>query len=139
MLSLKSLRFLHQGVSRYNVELYLSFLRLEGQATDFKIQYNSLVDVFVLPKFNQPHTFVVVTLDPPICKGQTMYPYIVMQFETDYMVESSLMMNEDLYSTKYKDILESSYKELIHEVFTMILRALSGRKYNALIRKKIQV
>ncbi|CAH1453813.1 unnamed protein product [Lactuca virosa] len=100
---------------RYNVELHLSFLRLEGQATDFKIQYNSLVHVFVLPKSNQPHTFVVVTLDPPICKGQTMYPYIVMQFETDYMVESSLMMNENLYSTKYKDKLESSYKKIFLE------------------------
>lgn len=28
---------------------------------------------------NQPHTFVVVTLDPPIRKGQTLYPHIVMQ------------------------------------------------------------
>ncbi|KAI3520826.1 hypothetical protein L1887_10278 [Cichorium endivia] len=113
---------------RYNVELHLSFLRLQGQATDFKIQYSSIVRVFVLPKSNQPHTFVVVTLDPPIRKGQTMYPHIVMQFETDYVVESTLMMNEDLYSTKYKDKLEPSYKGLIHEVFTMILRGLSGTK-----------
>ncbi|CAH1451238.1 unnamed protein product [Lactuca virosa] len=57
---------------RYNVELNLSFLRLKGQATDFKIQYNSLVHVFVLTKSNQPHTFVVVALDPPICKGPTI-------------------------------------------------------------------
>lgn len=28
---------------------------------------------------NQPHTFVVITLDPPIRKGQTLYPHIVMQ------------------------------------------------------------
>ncbi|CAI9272722.1 unnamed protein product [Lactuca saligna] len=113
---------------RYSVELHLSFLRLQGQATDFKIQYSSIVRVFVLPKSNQPHTFVVVTLDPPIRKGQTMYPHIVMQFETDYVVESTLMMNEDLYSSKYKDKLEPSYKGLIHEVFTMILRGLSGTK-----------
>ncbi|XP_024986699.1 FACT complex subunit SSRP1-like isoform X2 [Cynara cardunculus var. scolymus] len=113
---------------RYNVELHLSFLRLQGQATDFKIQYSSIVRVFVLPKSNQPHTFVVVTLDPPIRKGQTLYPHIVMQFETDYVVESTLMMNEELYATKYKDKLEPSYKGLIHEVFTMILRGLSGTK-----------
>ncbi|KAG8366837.1 hypothetical protein BUALT_Bualt16G0009400 [Buddleja alternifolia] len=64
---------------RYNVELHLSFLRLQGQANDFKIQYSSVVRVFWLPKSNQPHTFVVVTLDPPIRKGQTLYPHIVMQ------------------------------------------------------------
>ncbi|PWA92866.1 FACT complex subunit SSRP1 [Artemisia annua] len=113
---------------RYNIELHLSLLRLQGQATDFKIQYSSIVRVFVLPKSNQPHTFVVVTLDPPIRKGQTMYPHIVMQFETDYVVESTLVMNADLYATKYKDKLEPSYKGLIHEVFTMILHGLSGTK-----------
>lgn len=34
----------------YNVELYLSFLRLQRQANDFKIQYSSVVRLFLLPK-----------------------------------------------------------------------------------------
>ncbi|KAK6256046.1 High mobility group box domain - like 6 [Theobroma cacao] len=113
---------------RYSVELHLSFLRLQGQANDFKIQYSSVVRLFLLPKSNQPHTFVVVTLDPPIRKGQTLYPHIVLQFETDYVVQSTLSLNEDLLNTKYKDKLEPSYKGLIHEVFTTILRGLSGAK-----------
>ncbi|XWS44275.1 hypothetical protein CRYUN_Cryun15aG0030800 [Craigia yunnanensis] len=113
---------------RYSVELHLSFLRLQGQANDFKIQYSSVVRLFLLPKSNQPHTFVVVTLDPPIRKGQTLYPHIVLQFETDYVVESTLSINEDLLNTKYKDKLEPSYKGLIHEVFTTIMRGLSGAK-----------
>ncbi|XVF14219.1 hypothetical protein REPUB_Repub09cG0039400 [Reevesia pubescens] len=113
---------------RYSVELHLSFLRLQGQANDFKIQYSSVVRLFLLPKSNQPHTFVVITLDPPIRKGQTLYPHIVLQFETDYVVQSTLSMNEDLLNTKYKDKLETSYKGLIHEVFTTIMRGLSGAK-----------
>ncbi|KAI3417149.1 FACT complex subunit SSRP1 [Psidium guajava] len=113
---------------RYSVELHMSFLRLQGQANDFKIQYSSVVRLFLLPKSNQPHTFVVITLDPPIRKGQTLYPHIVMQFETDYVVQSELSMNDDLLNTKYKDKLEPSYKGLIHEVFTTILRGLSGAK-----------
>ncbi|XP_021764377.1 FACT complex subunit SSRP1-like [Chenopodium quinoa] len=113
---------------RYSVELHLTFLRLQGQANDFKIQYSSVVRLFCLPKSNQPHTFVVITLDPPIRKGQTLYPHIVMQFETDYVVESTLSINEDLLNTKYKDKLEPSYKGLIHDVFTNILRALSSAK-----------
>ncbi|KAG4969774.1 hypothetical protein JHK85_036195 [Glycine max] len=71
----------------------------EGQANDFKIQYSSVVRLFLLPKF-----------------------------ETDYVVQSELAMNEDLYNTKYKDKLELSYKGLIHEVFTTILHGLSGAK-----------
>ncbi|KAK9116863.1 hypothetical protein Sjap_015810 [Stephania japonica] len=113
---------------RYSVELHLSFFRLQGQANDFKIQYSSVVRLFLLPKSNQPHTFVVVTLDPPIRKGQTLYPHIVLQFETDTVVHRSLAMSEDLLHNKYKDRLEASYKGLIHEVFTMILRGLSGAK-----------
>ncbi|KAL2552332.1 FACT complex subunit SSRP1 [Forsythia ovata] len=113
---------------RYSVELHLSFLRLQGQANDFKIQFSSVVRLFCLPKSNQPHTFVVVTLDPPIRKGQTLYPHIVMQFETDAVVDTGISMNEDLYNSKYKDKLELTYKGLIHEVFISILRGLSGAK-----------
>ncbi|KAK9669639.1 hypothetical protein RND81_13G145600 [Saponaria officinalis] len=113
---------------RYSVELHLSFLRLQGQANDFKIQFSSIVRLFCLPKSNQPHTFVVITLDPPIRKGQTLYPHIVMQFETDYVIESTLSMSDELLNTKFKDKLEPTYKGLIHDVFTNILRALSGAK-----------
>ncbi|KAL9243050.1 hypothetical protein vseg_016987 [Gypsophila vaccaria] len=113
---------------RYSVELHLSFLRLQGQANDFKIQFSSIVRLFCLPKSNQPHTFVVITLDPPIRKGQTLYPHIVMQFETDYVVESTLSISDELLHTKFKDKLEPTYKGLIHDVFTNILRALSGAK-----------
>ncbi|PIA62533.1 hypothetical protein AQUCO_00200505v1 [Aquilegia coerulea] len=113
---------------RYSVELHISFFRLQGQANDFKIQYSSVVRLFLLPKSNQPHTFVVVTLDPPIRKGQTLYPHIVLQFETDFVVESTLSMSEDLLNNKYKEKLQLSYKGLIHEVFTTILRGLSGAK-----------
>ncbi|KAL3567935.1 hypothetical protein D5086_030586 [Populus alba] len=81
-----------------------------------------------LPLYNQPHTFVVVTLDPPIRKGQTLYPHIVLQFDTDFVVQSNLSMSEDLLYTKYKDKLEPSYKGLIHEVFTTIMRGLSAAK-----------
>ncbi|KAH1100118.1 hypothetical protein AAZX31_13G050400 [Glycine max] len=115
------------------VKMLLLHLRVllslhQGQANDFKIQYSSVVRLFLLPKSNQPHTFVIISLDPPIRKGQTLYPHIVMQFETDYVVQSELAMNEDLYNTKYKDKLELSYKGLIHEVFTTILHGLSGAK-----------
>ncbi|GLT35391.1 hypothetical protein SLA2020_098490 [Shorea laevis] len=113
---------------RYSVELHLCSLRLQGQANDFKIQYSSVVRLFLLPKANQPHTFVVVTLDLPIRKGQTLYPHIVLQFETDYVVQSELSMSDDLLNTKYKDKLEPSYEGLIHEVFTTILHGLSGAK-----------
>ncbi|VAH73612.1 unnamed protein product [Triticum turgidum subsp. durum] len=147
---------------RYAVELHLPFLRLQGQANDFKIQYSSILRLFVLPKVmfvlyfmactalmlfillmldmkilvscdcdlqsNNPHTIVVVTLDPPIRKGQTLYPHIVIQFETDTVVQKNMKLSRELLDEKYKDRLVESYQGLVHEVFVKVLRGLSGAK-----------
>lgn len=40
------------------------------QAQDFRIQYDSIVRIFLLPKVNAPQTMVVISLDPPIRWGQ---------------------------------------------------------------------
>ncbi|GJP36872.1 hypothetical protein CLOM_g21338 [Closterium sp. NIES-68] len=113
---------------RFKVELHVSHIRLQGMAVDFKIQYKNLARVFVLPKANQPHTFVVVTLDTPIRKGQTLYPHIVLQFPNEETFEGGLALSDELLTTKYKDRLQPVYKGLVHEVFAQILRGLSGSK-----------
>ncbi|CAI5964383.1 unnamed protein product, partial [Closterium sp. NIES-64] len=113
---------------RFKVELHVSHVRLQGMAVDFKIQYKNLARLFVLPKANQPHTFVVVTLDTPIRKGQTLYPHIVLQFPNEETFEGGLSLSDELLTTKYKDRLQPVYKGLVHEVFAQILRGLSGAK-----------
>ncbi|CAN6336474.1 unnamed protein product [Urochloa humidicola] len=112
---------------RYNVELHQSFLQLHGQANDFQIQYNSILRLFILPKSQNPHTFVVITLDPPIRKGQTLYPHIVIQFVTEAEVERELALSEQVLAEKYKG-LQGSYRDQIHKVFSNILCGLSGAK-----------
>ncbi|CAI7848416.1 unnamed protein product [Closterium sp. NIES-53] len=113
---------------RFKVELHVSHVRLQGMAVDFKIQYKNLARLFVLPKANQPHTYVVVTLDTPIRKGQTLYPHIVLQFPNEETFEGGLSLSDELLTTKYKDRLQPMYKGLVHEVFAQILRGLSGAK-----------
>ncbi|KAJ0988064.1 hypothetical protein J5N97_006420 [Dioscorea zingiberensis] len=50
------------------------------------------------------------------------------QFETESVVDKKLAISEELWADKYKDRLEASYKGLIYEVFTLVLRGLSGAK-----------
>lgn len=46
--------------------------------------------IFVLPKTASPHTMVVLSLEPPIRKGQTYYPHVLCQFPSgDEMSVSS--------------------------------------------------
>ncbi|CAM0957467.1 unnamed protein product [Alopecurus aequalis] len=113
---------------RYTVDLHMSFLGLEGQANDFKIQYSSILRLFVLPKLNDPHTFLVITLDPSIRKGKRLYPHVVIQFMTEAVATTQLSLSEEVLAEKYKDRLQSSYNGLEHEVFSKILRGLSGAK-----------
>jgi len=49
------------------------------QTQDFKIRFASIQRIFILPKSSTPHTLVVVSLDPPIRKGQTYYTHILCQ------------------------------------------------------------
>ncbi|XP_049346436.1 FACT complex subunit SSRP1-like [Solanum verrucosum] len=83
----------------YNVELHLSFLRLHGQANDFKIQYSSLN--------NQPHTLVVIILR--LGKAKLCIPALYLQFE-DNVVDLLLALSEGLLNMKYKESLLMSYK-----------------------------
>ncbi|VAH15232.1 unnamed protein product [Triticum turgidum subsp. durum] len=61
-------------------------------------------------------------------QGQTLYPHIVIQFVTENVVEKELSLSEEVLAEKYKDRLQSSYNGLEHEVFSKILRGLSGAK-----------
>lgn len=51
---------------RFDVEMYASSLKLLGQAQDFRVAYDTILRIFVLPKTNVPQTLVVISLDPPI-------------------------------------------------------------------------
>lgn len=59
--------------------MHLSHVTLGGQTQDFKIRYPAIQRIFILPKSATPHTLVVVSLDPPIRKGQTYYTHILCQ------------------------------------------------------------
>eukprot|EP00798_Chlamydomonas_sp_ICE-L_P024618 gene24618-10239_t len=117
---------------RFEVEMHMSYVALVGQTQDFKIRYTSIQRIFILPKQNTPHTLVVVSLDPPIRKGQTYYTHVLCQFpsdidetmELDITPEQIAQKNEKHPNAK----LEPSYSGPIYEVFAKSLRGLSGSK-----------
>ncbi|KAI3435903.1 hypothetical protein D9Q98_001961 [Chlorella vulgaris] len=116
---------------RYDIELYLSSLKLVGQAQDFRIQYDSIQRVFLLPKANVPQTLVIISLDPPIRKGQTFYNHILCQFPSDEEAEVELAISEEALQAKNEKCggrLAKAFRGPAHEVFAKVLRGLSGTK-----------
>ncbi|PSC71373.1 FACT complex subunit SSRP1 [Micractinium conductrix] len=116
---------------RFDIEMYLGSLKLVGQAQDYRIQYDSIVRVFLLPKTNVPQTLVVISLDPPIRKGQTFYNHILCQFPSDEEAEVELDIGDDALAAKNEKCggrLQRKFSGPAHEVFAKVLRGLSGTK-----------
>jgi len=117
---------------RFDVECHYTCLKLVGQNMDFKIQYSSIVRLFVLPKSNQPHTIVVISLDPPVRRGQTYYPHMLMQFPTEEEIEKmDLDISPESFASKnaqHGDKLQMSYTGQTWDVFVRVLRGLAGAK-----------
>eukprot|EP01121_Diplochlamys_sp_Union-15-3_P012086 TRINITY_DN3578_c0_g1_i2.p1 TRINITY_DN3578_c0_g1~~TRINITY_DN3578_c0_g1_i2.p1 ORF type:complete len:379 (+),score=64.77 TRINITY_DN3578_c0_g1_i2:146-1282(+) len=73
---------------RYNIEMFPSIMRLHGKSNDFKIKYTSIVRLFHLPKPDKQHTFFVISIEPPIRQGHTIYPHLVFHLKEDEKVEN---------------------------------------------------
>ncbi|OLL23588.1 FACT complex subunit pob3, partial [Neolecta irregularis DAH-3] len=113
---------------RYDVDMYPSSLRLRGKTYDYKIPYNSIAKLFLLPKPDEMHVIFVVGLDPPLRQGQTRYPFLVAQFQREEEIEVELNLEDDEFKAKYSEKLRKSYDAPTYEVVSQIFRGLSGRK-----------
>jgi len=117
---------------RYEVQLHMTFLKLVGQSQDFKIRYTSIMRVFVLPKVHQPQTLVVLSLDPPIRKGQTFYPHVLFQFHNDDVEEVHLNLTDEQLAKKNEangsTKLDRNFRGPSNDVFAKVVRGLAGVK-----------
>jgi len=112
---------------RFSLEMHGATMRLVGQAADFKVQYSSILRLFVLPRPAAPTTLAVLALDPPIRRGATFYPHLVLQFSADEEVEMEPSVPPEL-ADKYAGKLEPRYSGAEADVFAKVLKALAGTK-----------
>ncbi|KAG1822897.1 structure-specific recognition protein-domain-containing protein [Suillus subaureus] len=110
---------------RYDVDMFLDFLRLRGKTYDYKILYSSIARLFLLPKDDQ-HVLFILGLSTPIRQGQTRYSYLVMQFAREEETTAELNMSEEDIE-KY-DRLKKNYEDPTFEVVSGVFRALSKKK-----------
>ncbi|KAF5832780.1 FACT complex subunit SSRP1-A [Dunaliella salina] len=116
---------------RFDVDMFHGHVNLAGQTQDFKIRFASIQRIFILPKSSTPHTLVVVSLDPPIRKGQTYYTHILCQFPSEEEVSIDLDITPEALAAKNEKCggkLEASMTGPVFEVFARTLRGLSGAK-----------
>ena len=115
---------------RFDIEMYSNSFHLLGQAHDFRVQYSSILRIFVLPKANSPQTVVAVALDPPLRRGQTTYMMVLCQFPNDEETTIELQLSDEQLA-KLNDKgakLSKLMKGSSPDVFAKALRGLSGAK-----------
>ncbi len=83
------------------------------QAQDYRVQYDAIVRIFVLPKSNTPHTLIVISLDPPIRKGQTHYPHILIQFPSDEETTTDLSISDEVFEAKNEAVSPYGHPRVI--------------------------
>jgi len=74
--------------------MFATFLRLRGKTYDYKIAYDQVVKLFLLPKPDETHVLFVVGVDPPLRQGQTRYGFLVVQFTREEDMEVELNLDE---------------------------------------------
>lgn len=110
---------------RYAVELYEYFLRLRGQKYDYKIKYDDINRLFLLPKPDEVHMAFVIALDKPIRQGQQRYQYLVLQAskepdEVTVNLDEQTLQKE--YEGELQPIMRGSLSNLIAKTFKVIAR-----------------
>ncbi|GAA5868438.1 hypothetical protein JCM3774_005379 [Rhodotorula dairenensis] len=113
---------------RFDIDIYEDFMRLRGKTYDYRVAYTQVQRLFLLPKPDDIHSQLVVNIDPPIRQGQTRYPYLVMQFAKDEIMELDLNLDEDTIRDKYDGNLKQHYDDPAYEVVSLLFRVLTQKK-----------
>jgi structure-specific recognition protein 1 len=108
---------------RYSIELYDSFLRMRGNKYDFKIKYDDIARLFLLPKPDDIHMAFVIALDRPIRQGQQRYQMLVWQ-TTKETSELEIHLDPQVLAKEYQDnlqpVMQGSLCNLIAKTFKVI-------------------
>mmetsp|Transcript_8785 Transcript_8785/g.13166 ORF Transcript_8785/g.13166 Transcript_8785/m.13166 type:complete len:825 (+) Transcript_8785:209-2683(+) len=110
---------------RYSIELYDSFLRMRGAKYDYKIRYDDISRLFLLPKQDDMHKAFVIALDKPIRQGQQRYNMLVMQC-TNEPSELNVNLDEATLEKEYGGQIQShmtgSFSNLVAKTFKVITK-----------------
>jgi len=108
---------------RYSIELYHSFLRMRGAKYDYKIKYDDISRLFLLPRPDDVHMAFVISLDKPIRQGQQRYQMLVLQttkeiYQVSVNLDEKTLHNE--YNGELQPIIQGALCNLVAKTFKII-------------------
>eukprot|EP01097_Dermamoeba_algensis_P003907 TRINITY_DN263_c0_g2_i1.p1 TRINITY_DN263_c0_g2~~TRINITY_DN263_c0_g2_i1.p1 ORF type:complete len:647 (-),score=230.38 TRINITY_DN263_c0_g2_i1:220-2160(-) len=113
---------------RYDVEMFHQFMKLHGKTYDYKISYTSITKIYQLLKPDNRHIFFIISLDPSIRQGQTVYTHLVMQFPVEDSLTVPINLLDEEIESKYKGKLKNPMTGTTYEVVSKLFQVLTGKK-----------
>jgi len=115
---------------RYDIELFDKYIKLHGKTYDYKVLYTNIGGIYVLPKADNYHMAIVLTLEHPLRQGATMYPHVVMQLPRDEQRELTLSLSEAEVAKRFNGKLEQEEQGSTTDVM--------AKTFSAFTKKKVQ-
>jgi structure-specific recognition protein 1 len=101
------------------------FFRMRGQKYDYKIKYDDISRLFLLPKPDDVHMAFVIALDKPIRQGQQRYQHLVLQTTKD-PDEVTVNLDEETMKREYGEdlqpVMRGSLANLVAKTFKVIAK-----------------
>lgn len=113
---------------RYDIDIYKNSIRLRGKTYEYKLQHRQIQRIVSLPKADDIHHLIVLSIEPPLRQGQTTYPFLVMQFQKDEETEVQLNLEDEDFDANYKEKLMKQYDAKTHIVISHVLKGLTGKR-----------
>ena len=115
---------------RYDVKFFTDFVDLHGKTFDYKIAYDHILRLFLLPHKDGRQMYFVISMDPPMKQGNTRYPFLIVLFNIEEVISVELTVSE---KTKEKfgdrlDKLDNTITGPYHEVVSRICRTVLDKK-----------
>eukprot|EP00924_Labyrinthula_sp_SR-Ha-C_P015693 maker-scaffold_4-snap-gene-7.0-mRNA-1 protein AED:0.01 eAED:0.01 QI:367/1/1/1/0.66/0.5/4/90/628 len=113
---------------KYLIEFYEKAVRMHGKTYNYKIGYQSISKMFLLP--GSYGNIFVISLAKPIQQGQQRYPHLVMQLG-DKQTSIHINMTEEALKKRFGDSPPISVPDTegkLSEVVARVFKAFSGKK-----------
>lgn len=108
---------------KYSIDMFTSFMRMHGKTHNYKILYKHVTKVFLLPKPDGVHINLVISLESPIKQGNTLYPFVVMQFTKDSEESVSLNLTQEQVEKMFDGELSRNLDGKTFDVMSKLIKA----------------
>lgn len=112
---------------RFDLELYPRYAKLVG-SNPYRIPYENVVRMHHLPHAKgDSNVSFIISLDPPIRRGQTVYNHIIMELPTDDHISLELELTDEQLA-QYEGQLNRQMKGKPSSLVARLFKVLTGKK-----------